>query len=146
LLRSLGAVVALAVPALLSLIFLGRPTIRVLFEHGEFDAVAGHLTYRVLFAYALALPAYVAAEVVTRGLIALQDTRTPLLTNTLQIAGRALIIALALDAYGVVAIPAAFAVMAAIEVVLLGGVLAMRLRRRITMAALGGIGTDLVEA
>ncbi|HZP57398.1 MAG TPA: murein biosynthesis integral membrane protein MurJ [Dehalococcoidia bacterium] len=130
LVRSLAAVVALSVPALLSLMLLGRPVIRILFEHGEFDAVAGHLTYRVLFAYACALPAYVAAEVVSRGLIALRDTRTPLFTNTFQIAGRALIVALAVDAYGAVAIPAAFAIMAALEACLLAAVLALRLQRQ----------------
>ncbi|MEA2530273.1 MAG: putative peptidoglycan lipid flippase, partial [Thermomicrobiales bacterium] len=58
--RSLAAVVGLAVPALLGLVVLGRPTIRILFEHGEFDVAAGSLTYDVLTAYAVALPAYVA--------------------------------------------------------------------------------------
>src|SRR5581483_9927626 len=37
---ALGAVVALAIPALLSMILLGRPVVRILFEHGEFDAAA----------------------------------------------------------------------------------------------------------
>ncbi len=39
-----GAVVVLALPALLSLVLLGRPVIRVLLEHGKFDAGAGSLT------------------------------------------------------------------------------------------------------
>jgi putative peptidoglycan lipid II flippase len=64
------------------LIHLGRPVIRILFVHGQFHAAAGALTYAVLTPYALALPAYVATEVLTRGLIALRDTRTPLATNT----------------------------------------------------------------
>jgi len=38
---------------------------------------------------AAALPAYVGSEVVTRGLIALRDTRTPLLTNSAVLAARA---------------------------------------------------------
>ena len=67
LLRSLAAVVGLAVPALVALIVLGRLVVRVLFEHGQFTAAAGDLTYRVLTVYAIALPAYVATEVVTRG-------------------------------------------------------------------------------
>lgn len=129
LLRAL-TVVALAIPALLGLIFLGRPTISILFEHGKFDAAAGSLTYAVLIPYAVALPAYVATEVIVRGLIALRDTRIPLLTNTVQLAGRAAIIALLLGSIGVLAISVAFAVTASIVTVILGIVLLLKLRHR----------------
>ncbi len=102
----------------------------ILFEHGKFDAAAGALTYAVLVPYAVALPAYVATEVIVRGLIALRDTRTPLLTNTAQLAGRAAIIALLLGSIGVLAIPVAFAVTASVETVILGVVLLLKLRHR----------------
>lgn len=131
LLRSLGAVVALAIPALLGLVFLGRPVIHLLFERGKFDAAAGALTYNVLVAYAVALPLYVATEVITRGLIALRDTRTPLVTNTIQIAGRALLLTLLIGRIGVLSIPVAFAITASIEALLLGAVLLVKLRRRV---------------
>ena len=85
LLRSVGTSIALAIPAAAALSLLGRPTIRILFEHGEFTTTAGDLTYRVLVAYAIALPAYVVTEVITRGLISLRDTRTPLITNSAQL-------------------------------------------------------------
>jgi putative peptidoglycan lipid II flippase len=134
LLRALGAVIALAIPALLGLLLLSRPTIRILFEHGKFDAAAGSLTYTVLIPYALALPAYVGTEVIVRGLIALRDTRTPLLTNSLQLAGRAAIVALLLGSIGVLAIPVAFAVTASIETVALGIVLLIKLQRRMGVA------------
>jgi putative peptidoglycan lipid II flippase len=130
LLQSLGAAIGLAIPALLALLWLGRPVIRLLFERGKFDAAAGDLTYQVLVIYALALPAYVATELVTRGLIALQDTRTPLLTNTLQLAGRTAIMALFVARVGVVAIPAAFAITASLESITLAAVLLMKLRNR----------------
>jgi putative peptidoglycan lipid II flippase len=134
-LRALGAAVALAVPALLALILLGRPIIHILFEHGKFDAAAGALTYGVLTVYAIALPAYVGTEVVTRGLIALRDTRTPLLTNTAQVGGRAILMAVLLDRLGVSAIPAALGVMATLETLLLVTVLLLKLRRRLNAAA-----------
>jgi putative peptidoglycan lipid II flippase len=133
LLQSLGAAIALALPAVAALVLLGRPTIRILFEHGQFDAAAGDLTYNVLIAYAVALPAYVATEVITRGLIALRDTRTPLLTNTAQLIGRAVIISLLLSRFGVVAIPVAFAVTASLETLTLGTMLLLRLQRRISL-------------
>jgi putative peptidoglycan lipid II flippase len=72
----------------------------------------------------------VATEVVTRGLIALKDTRTPLLTNAAQLAGRGAIVAALIGSSGVVAIPVAFAVTASIETALLGSILAVKLRRR----------------
>jgi putative peptidoglycan lipid II flippase len=128
LLRSLGASIALAIPALGALLFLGRPTIRILFEHGEFTAAAGDLTFRVLVAYAIALPAYVATEVITRGLISLRDTRTPLFTNSTQLALRILLISILLNTLGVVAIPAAFAISCTLEALALAAVLFLKLR------------------
>ena len=120
---------ATRLPALGGLLLLGRPTIRILFEHGEFDVAAGELTYRVLRVYAVALPAYVATEVVTRGLIALRDTRTPLLTNLVQLAGRGLLMVWLVGRVGVIAIPAALALTATLETVTLAAVLVWRLRR-----------------
>src|SRR5574342_144225 len=101
LLRSLGSAIALALPAVGALLLLGRPTIRILFEHGEFTAAAGDLTYSVLVAYSIALPAYVATEVITRGLISLRDTRTPLLTNSGQLILRIVLISVLLPTLGV---------------------------------------------
>jgi putative peptidoglycan lipid II flippase len=130
LLRALGSVVVLSIPAVGFLVLLGRACIRVLFEHGRFDAAAGTLTYEVLVAYSVALPAYVATEVISRGLIALRDTRTPLMTNTLQIAGRIALMAALVGQVGVLAIPVALAVAATAETVILGVVLWVTLRRR----------------
>jgi putative peptidoglycan lipid II flippase len=130
LLRAFWSVLALAIPALLFLIVLGRTVIRVLFEHGKFGGPAAALTYDVLVSYAIALPAYVATEVLTRGLIALRDTRTPLFTNTAQVLGRALLMTLLIGSLGVLAIPRAFAVMASLETVVLGLVLLVKLRSK----------------
>ena len=133
--RSLRWVVLLAIPAALALVFLGRPTIRVLFEHGKFSGSAGSLTNKVLLAYAIALPATVLTEVLARGLIALRDTRTPLFANTAQLLGRATIMALLVGTAGVIAIPIAFAVMAFVEATALAAVLVLRLRSRGAIAA-----------
>jgi putative peptidoglycan lipid II flippase len=130
LLRSLGAAIGLALPAVAALLLLGRPTIRILFERGEFTSAAGDLTFSVLVAYSIALPAYVATEVITRGLIALRDTRTPLFTNSGQLVLRILLISSLLGSMGVVAIPAAFAISATVETLALGLVLFLKLRSR----------------
>jgi putative peptidoglycan lipid II flippase len=128
--QALGAAVAMSLVALAGLIWLGRPVIRILFERGEFTPTAGDLTYLVLLAYAVALPAYVGTEVISRGLIALRDTRTPLFTNLLQLAGRVAIMALFVRHYGAVVVPIALAITASIETMLLGGVLLRRLAHR----------------
>jgi putative peptidoglycan lipid II flippase len=135
LLRSLGVVLFLAVPALLGLIFLGHPVIQILFEHGKYNAADASLTYDVLAPYAIALPAYVGTEVIARGLIALRDTRTPLLTNSFQLVGRAAIMGVLLGSLGVRAIPIAFAAMGAVEMVLLAAVLLVKLQRRVNAVA-----------
>jgi putative peptidoglycan lipid II flippase len=119
------------VPALLALFLLGRLAIRLLFEHGKFDAAAGDLTYQVLSVYAVALPAYVTTELVTRGLIALRDTRTPLFTNIFQLIARTLLMALLLERFDVLAIPAAFAISATMETLLLSAILLWKLQMRI---------------
>jgi putative peptidoglycan lipid II flippase len=130
LLRSLGASIGLALPAVGALLLLGRPTIRILFERGEFTSAAGDLTFGVLVAYAVALPAYVATEVITRGLISLRDTRTPLFTNTGQLVARILLISVLLPSIDVIAIPAAFAISSTLETLTLGTVLFLKLRAR----------------
>jgi putative peptidoglycan lipid II flippase len=141
---SLGAAIALAVPAVLALFFLGRPVIRILFERGKFDAAAGDLTFQVLTTYALALPAYVATELITRGLIALLDTRTPLVTNSLQLAGRTFLMSLLIARMGVISVPAAFAITATLETITLGTVLLIKLQRRIkNLSGLHRIGEPL---
>ncbi len=134
LLLSVSAVVALSIPAVLGLRFLGRLFIRVLFEHGRFDAAAGTMTYHVLAVYILVLPFAVATELVTRGLISLRDTRTPLFTNIVQLTGRAAITALLLDRFGVLAIPTAYVVSASIETLLLTAILMPRIQGRIRLA------------
>jgi putative peptidoglycan lipid II flippase len=131
----------LAVPAVIALLLLGRPVIRILFEHGEFTSAAGDLTYRVLVAYAVALPAYVATEVITRGLISLRDTRTPLITNTCQLVCRIVLISLLLNRLGAVAIPAAFAISCALETLALATVLFLKLRGK---SHLGQVTTNVV--
>lgn len=127
---ALAAGVALATPAALALAFAGRQIIRLLFERGRFDAAAGDLTATLLLAFVVGLPAYVATEVLTRGLIALHDTRTPLLTNCGQLAGRVALLWLWIESWGVIAVPAAFALTSLLETLALGAALAWRVRKR----------------
>ncbi len=133
--RSLAASVGLTIPSALVFVLLGRWIIQILFERGRFDATAGDLTYALLVIYALGLPAYVATEVLTRALVALRDTLTPLVTNIGQIIGRALIISTTLTIWDVGAIPAAFAITCTIEALILGAVVWWKIQRRLRQPA-----------
>lgn len=132
LVKAFAVAIGLALPATVAFVVLGRWMVRVLFERGAFDANAAALTASVLAVYALGLPFYIGTELITRGHAALYDTRTPLLTNILQVVGRIGIITWLLGPLGVLAIPLAFAMTSAAETVVLGVVLWARLRRRTT--------------
>ncbi|MEZ4863052.1 MAG: murein biosynthesis integral membrane protein MurJ [Caldilineaceae bacterium] len=135
LLLVLGITCALTLVAIATIYTIGRPVIRLLFEHGRFDAAAGDLTYAVLLVYAVGLPVHVATEIITRGLIALRDTRTPLFTNIGQLIGRATIMALFIEQIGIFAIPTAMVVSSALETLVLGIILTYKIQRRIARLA-----------
>jgi putative peptidoglycan lipid II flippase len=76
--ESLRTVLALAIPATVGLILLGRPLLALLYQRGEFGAAATEMVYIALRFYALGLAAQVCLELVARAFFAGQDTVTPL--------------------------------------------------------------------
>lgn len=76
---SLRVALLLVVPAAVALIALGRPIVRVVYQHGLFDEAAAAATAAVLAGYAVGLPGYVIVKVLVPTLYALRDTRTPVL-------------------------------------------------------------------
>jgi putative peptidoglycan lipid II flippase len=125
--ESLRTVLALAVPAAVGLIVLGRPLLALLYQRGAFDAQATEAVYVALFFYALGLAAHSCLELAARTFFAQQDTVTPLL---LAIASAALNIGLAVllmgpMGYGGLALANSLAVTA--EVLALLAVLSRRL-------------------
>jgi putative peptidoglycan lipid II flippase len=129
LLRALLVMVALSLVAIGGLMLLGSPTVRVLFQHGEFTAHDAALTARVLRIYAIGLPACVATEVLVRSLIAMRDPRTQLFSNSGALALRVLLVSLLLGPLQTDAIPAAFAIAAGLESLVLLGIALRRLAR-----------------
>lgn len=79
--QALRIILALAVPAMVGLVVLGRPIIQLLFERGEFGPDSTAAVYRSLQFWALALIAHCALEVVNRVFYAQKDTVTPLLSS-----------------------------------------------------------------
>ncbi len=130
LLQVLLTVCSLSLVAFTTIYFLGRFVIRVLFERGAFDATAGDATYAALLLYALGLPSHIATEILSRGLIALRDTRTPLFTNIGQLISRATLMTIFVPRIGLYAIPIAFVASSTLETIALGIILRIKLRRR----------------
>lgn len=64
-------------PAAIGLLVLAAPVVRLLFEHGKFDADSTMLTARALRFYAPGLMVFCLAKVFVPAFYALQDTKTP---------------------------------------------------------------------
>lgn len=64
-------------PAMAGLIILGRPMIKLLFEHGEFDSVATSLTTSALFFYSFGLLAFSYVKIFAGGFYSMKETKIP---------------------------------------------------------------------
>jgi putative peptidoglycan lipid II flippase len=91
--RGLELAIGLALPAMLGLIALSEPIVRMLFEHGAFTATDTTATARALMWLALGLPAQVLVKALSPAFFARHDTIAPLLAT---LKGLAVAIVLAL--------------------------------------------------
>jgi putative peptidoglycan lipid II flippase len=89
---SLRIVSFITIPAALGLMIMREPIIRVLFQHGRFDAESTRLTARALLYYSAGLPAFAAVKLVVPAFYSTQDTKTPV-----QVAASALVLNIALN-------------------------------------------------
>ena len=76
---SLAMVFCLTLPATVGLIMLGEPIIRVIFEHGRFDAFSTARTAEALTCYAVGLFGYAAVKIIVPVFYALDETRFPVI-------------------------------------------------------------------
>jgi putative peptidoglycan lipid II flippase len=76
--RGLELAVGLALPAMLGLVALSEPVVRLLFEHGVFTAADTIATAHALMWLALGLPAHVLVKALSPAFFARGDTLTPL--------------------------------------------------------------------
>ncbi len=107
--RGLELAVGLALPATLGLIALSEPIVRMLFEHGVFNAADTAGTAHALVWLALGLPAHVLVKALSPAFFAREDTATPLLA-TLKGLGVAIALAVVLGwLFGVGGIAASIA-------------------------------------
>jgi putative peptidoglycan lipid II flippase len=76
--RGLELAIGLALPAMLGLIVLSEPVVRLLFQHGAFTASDTAATAQALLWLSLGLPAHVLVKALSPAFFARHDTLTPL--------------------------------------------------------------------
>jgi putative peptidoglycan lipid II flippase len=89
---SVRIVAFITIPAMLGLMILREPIIRVLFQHGQFLASSTRLTARALLYYAIALPGLATVKLIVPAFYSTRDTRTPVI-----VAGISMVINVALN-------------------------------------------------
>jgi putative peptidoglycan lipid II flippase len=129
--RSLRTILFLAVPASAGLILLATPVVRLLFQHGAFDARSTQLVAGALVFYAVGIAAHAAVEILSRGFYALADTKTPVQVAVLAMLVNVVLAALLVWPFELRGLATAASVAAFVEFTLL----VVLLRR-----ALGGFG------
>jgi putative peptidoglycan lipid II flippase len=67
-------------PAAVGLMVIGLPIVKLLFEHGKFNALGSIMTNEALFFYSLGLPAYAISKIFANTFYSFQDTKTPVKT------------------------------------------------------------------
>ncbi len=131
----------LTVPAMIGLVILAEPLVKMLYERGEFNAEAAQQTSYALMAYSIGLPAYVLTKIFDTSFYAQEDAVTPL-----KIAGVAVLVDIVLSVALIgsmqhVGIALATAIAAWLNVFLLGYVLNRRkflnVTERLTKFSLG---------
>jgi putative peptidoglycan lipid II flippase len=75
---SLRQTLAIAVPAAVGLIVLRTPLVRLIYQHGAFDARDTRIVSAVLMFYAFGLFAYAATRIFVPAFLAMQDPKTPM--------------------------------------------------------------------
>jgi putative peptidoglycan lipid II flippase len=75
----------ITVPAALGLMILREPIVRVLFQHGQFDANSTRLTARALLYYAIGLPALASVKLVVPSFYSTSDTKTPVIVASISL-------------------------------------------------------------
>lgn len=94
----------LTLPATAGLIALREPIVRVLFEHGEFDAFDTRQTAAAVLCYAFGLYAYSVTKIQAPTFYALGDTRRPVIASAVAVGAKivaALVLLRVLPQYGV---------------------------------------------
>ncbi|MBZ0163211.1 MAG: murein biosynthesis integral membrane protein MurJ [Notoacmeibacter sp.] len=121
--RSLEFALGLTLPAAVGFMIMPAPLVNILYERGAFNAETTRLTAQALAAFAAGLPAYVLIKVFQPAYFAREDMKTPLWFSAFTVFVNVALSLLLFPLYGHVAIAAATAVSAWVNLVLLSATL-----------------------
>ena len=76
---SISLVFLMTIPAACGLIVLGEPIVRLIYQHGRFDANATSMTALALAGYSIGLAGYAAIKVLSPAFYAMNDAKTPMM-------------------------------------------------------------------
>lgn len=133
--KVLLASLALSVLAALLLALLGRPMIRLLFQHGAFDEHSSFVTYIALLGYVLALPGLALTSLLSLTFYAMKNAVLPMIACAASllahIGGILLFFALFSGEYQILAVSLGLAADGLASTILLGVLLLLGLRARV---------------
>lgn len=118
--QGLELAMLLTIPAMIGLVMLAEPLVKMLFQRGAFDALAAQQTAYALMAFSLGLPAYVLTKIFNTSFYAQEDTTTPLKTAGIAVLVDIVLSLILLKPLQHVGIALATAVSAWVNVVMLG--------------------------
>jgi putative peptidoglycan lipid II flippase len=125
--QAMGLVLFITVPAMVGLMVLNEPLVRLLFQRGAFDPESTRLTASALLYYSTGLWAVAAMRIVLATCHALQDTRTPLVAGMVAVACNLVLGAGLMGPLGFRGLALASAVASVVNICLLGKGLGRRL-------------------
>ena len=144
--RGLQMVLFLTVPSTVGLALLGRPIIRLIFEHGRFSPHATIETARALSGYAVGLVAYSAIKVVAPAFYALGRTRVPLLASVSAVAANLLWNVVTFRSFGHVGLAFGTSIAAIVNVAVLVIAFQLQVRHFVTAAFVGAVARIVLAA
>ena len=96
---SLTMAFLMTIPASFGLAFLAEPIIRLIFEHGQFNAQDTLHTAEALIYYAVGLFAYSSVKITVPVFYALKDTKYPVMASFLSVIANLIFVSLTLDIF-----------------------------------------------
>ena len=81
--QSVNSVILLVIPISVGAIVLATPIVKLLFQRGEFDAIATSMTAIALIMYSIGMVAFGLRDILGKVFYALQDTKTPMINGAM---------------------------------------------------------------
>lgn len=117
--QSINSVILLVVPISVGAIVLSTPIVKILFERGEFDANATHMTSIALAMYSIGMVAFGLRDILGKVFYSLQDTKTPMINGTIAMLMNIILNLILVKIFKLPGIPLATSISAIICIILL---------------------------